>query len=241
MASPYALYTFDEDPAVDGTAIADTSGNGRNAFMHGTASNHSIAGKIAKAFSFDGSSDYVELSSGVHGNFDGQAYTITAWVKDVSALGILASKGGRAGFGGWFIDLDATNLQAVFRDSSGTDVLVYDVTGLSLNDGAWHLITAILFFDQSVQGNNAASFYVDGALKSGSGSPSGTPNVSASSVKWGVRADNSDNVGSPFFVGKMDDARIYDVGLSADEIAVLAMIRTTPFNPLPALAPILAQ
>src|SRR5262249_32965082 len=130
------------------------------------------------------------------------------------------SKGGgsSAGSNGWFIAVDATSLEVVFKNN-GVDAFVFNTpANLILGDGSWHHVVAVMTFDTVTSGNNAAVFYVDGVNVGGTASNNSLPALSNLTVKWGVR----DELGTlrNFYTGKIDDARIYNFALSPLYVAV---------------------
>src|SRR4029077_3359948 len=87
-------------------------------------------------------------------------------------------------------------------------------------------VAVVLTFDTVTTGNNAALVYVDGALQSGTPNKTGVPELSSRTVKFGARDKNGTL--QTFYTGKIDDARVYNVGLTAAQVLAL-------FNSVPAL------
>jgi hypothetical protein len=184
------------------------------------------AGKVGQAFSFDGSTGYVEkISPDSSLNIRTQSWTVSAWIQSsysgtdvleiVSryACGWDCSSGNAADY---LFALDGSG-RASFevRDSSGNDVMT---TGTSnLRDGAWHLVTGVL-------GRSGAqlSIYVDGALQN-SVSSSAIGDIYDSGSPLEIGRFFRQGWASPldYFSGLIDEVQIYNRALAASEIQAI--------------------
>ena len=212
-------WKLDESPASNGTLLADSSGiaNAGTLITNNGATNKSVPGRIGQALTFDGAGDYVDIANQANFNFNQQSFTVAAWVKDVTGVGIIASKGG--GSEGWCFVISDTGLEVLLKNSSGTNVVDYSIGSQPFNDGNWHHVMAVITFDTVTAGNNSVLLYVDGVLTSGTNAGTGgTPALSSRTVKWGVRDANGTL--QFFFHGKIDEARIYNFALSPVHVAV---------------------
>ena len=204
-----AWYKFDEG---SGDAVVDS---GPANIDGATVGDPSWAdGALGKALVFDGNDAYVRLSDHPKFNITGQI-TVSAWIKvnvfDKDYQTII-SKGDTS----WRLQRNA-----------GTDTLEFGCMGLpipnnswggiygkiSVNDGQWHHAAGT--YDGS-----RISLYVDGAL-----------DVSVD-VVGSIRSNDhevyiGENVEKPgrFWNGLIDDVRVYNYALSADEIASIASSR----------------
>ncbi len=205
-----AWYKFDEG---SGDAVADSGPVGVDGAAHGDPS--WADGALGKALVFDGNDAYVSLGNHPKFNITNQI-TVSAWIK-VNAFDrhyqTIISKGDTS----WRLQRNA-----------GTDTLEFGCMGLpipnnpvwggifgkiNVNDGRWHHAAGT--YDGS-----RISLYVDGV-----------PDVSADvtgSIKTNDAAvyigENAEKPGR-FWNGLIDDVRVYNYALSADEIAAIASSR----------------
>jgi hypothetical protein len=195
---------------------SDSSGNAR----HGTAMGSPVfeAGKIGQAISLRGLSDYVEIT-GYKGILGPNAVTVTAWINTTATeTGTIV---------GWGPTVDGQRFG--FRVNDGR--LRMEVSGGNLqadsnvNDGGWHHVAV------TVQENATISYpdvilYVDGIDDTRPGTDPEAFNLTADQdVRIGSRPASNDR----FFMGQIDDVRIYDRALTPEEAAWLGG-RTTPFD-----------
>jgi hypothetical protein len=199
----------------------DSSGKGRN----GTAIGNPLfaAGKFGQAISLDGLNDYVTITGykGILADASGiqQPFTVTVWVKPIN--------GEDRTIASWGTDSD--RLRVDFRLFEGRLRIEHgggNVQGnTTLNDDNWHHVALTL-----VRGATAS--YPDVTLwLDGIDNTRASTDPDAFSIKAGVdmaigyRATAADR----YFLGAIDDVRLYDRALSAEEIAWLAGW-TQPFN-----------
>ena len=199
----------------EGTAN-DSSGNG----LHGTVMGNPtfVAGKVGQAISLDGMSDYVNIT-GYKGILGPSAVTVTAWVNTTTT-----GTGTIVGWGpnvagqrfGFRINDDRTRMEHQGGNVQGDS---------NVNDGQWHHVAV------TVQASATISYpdvilYVDGIDDTRATTDSDAFNLTAGQdVRIGSRPSNDDR----FFIGSIDDVRIYDRALTEEEIAWLAG-RTKPFD-----------
>jgi len=224
------LYSYDRQmitPVDPGTAgsqaqyqfegnTSDSSGNGRN----GTAQGDPIfvAGKIGQAISLDGFNDYVNID-GYKGILGSSAVTVTAWVRTSSTVaGAIAGWGPNIAGQRFGFRVDAGRLRLEHHGGNiQADTL--------LSDGGWHHVAV------TVQANATISYpevilYLDGADDT---RPTTDPDAfnltAAEDVSIGRRPASNDR----FFMGQIDEVRIYSRALTQEEIAWLSG-RTKPFD-----------
>ncbi len=166
-------------------------------------------GKIGSALSFDGQNDYVSVPHDASLDITGDI-TISAWVYITQGglyQGIVTKCVGAGGQNNPYDFRTETSAQPhltlVRADASGHE-RVYSSVGLSLDD--WH--HALIRVE-----NKVPDFYVDGDItgKSGDTTFTKTPTGNTNPTLIGRRAD------ALYFNGKIDDVRIYDWALSAEE------------------------
>jgi len=198
-----ALYAF------EGNA-QDTSGSGN----HGTATALSyVAGKVgAQAAQFNGTSSYVLIPRSIQDDF-----TLAMWVKTTDTAGSAGAqwwsgKGlvdGEVGGGGADWGTAIVNGKFVLGVGSSTgDTTI--ATSTNVNDGAWHHVAAT-----RNNTSGAMQVYVDGVLRGSGTGPTGS-RTWPTSLRIG-----SLQTGNNFLNGTLDDVRLYDRILAANEIAAL--------------------
>ena len=180
----------------------DSSGRGNFGEVLGGVS--SVSGKHERAVQFDGVDDYIDMGTWNPGEGD---HTINFWMKTSEQLD--AS-------GHYMIDRRSGTNKVSVRYTASTDTLGYilgtgsDVDTLAtvdLNDGEWHMITAV-----RNTGTGNSSLYADGSLV-------------ATEVITGVGnlIDATFNVGrftgdSSYYNGSLDNLKIFDRVLTEEEI-----------------------
>jgi len=197
-----ASWHFDEGL---GTAVLDSSGNDNTGTLQGDT--HYVDGKYGQALSFDGSGDYVDCGNDV--NLDVNEFTIEMWIRSAedltSALSdhrVFADKsqGGNVGFrivynetGALFIDTD--------RNEGTGGRASY---ACSLDEDVWYHIIG------TRNSANELFLYLNGEYKA-----SDTAQMSSSAAKnlW-----IGNGMTNRYFNGTIDEVRIYNRALSADEI-----------------------
>ncbi len=197
----------------------DSSGKGRNGSLKGAPM--FVAGKAGQAISLNGTADYVNIDGykGILADAAGvqQALTLSAWIKtatngrDIIAWGTNAG-GQRMNF----------RVDTVLRVEHGAGNILGS-NGPRLIDNEWHHVAATV-----PQGGRIMDvlLYVDGMNVTPASTTTAVfnlqPNIDVVIGQGGTQ-------GSRFFLGLIDETRIYDRVLSAGEIAWLAG-RTTPFD-----------
>jgi len=203
-------YTFGPG-TVSGTTVSDQSaGTSQDGILNGNpaVSNDPDRGDV---LSLDGAGDYVNIA----GMFDEPAnVSLAAWVNFSSA----ASQAGEVISIGNMVALrvndPAHGVTGFFYDGSAFQFIATG-TETNLADDQWHHV--VLSFDDV---NNEQGLYIDGQLVA-----SATHTDSISYENWSPQTtigSHADTMNSDYdFNGLIDDARVYDRALSADEIAAL--------------------
>ena len=213
-ASLVGYWRMDDDAA--NTTVKDETGVNNGTFNDATGDPntdaHSVAGQVGKALNFDGVDDYVNCGTNVA--FDLLDFTAEAWVyidtttnlshrRSVSRDNYL-----QGGTRKWF----------ALRSSCGTDNVPNFTVGISTSNTAqspealttgWHHLVGIR--DEG----NYLKLFVDGVEKDSVYDPtSGAIDSGGEPVTIGGLLP----AGYERFIGLIDDVRIYNRALSAEEI-----------------------
>ncbi len=223
---PLAYWKFDEG---SGSLATDSAGNGHTGSIVGAVR---MPGKMGGALSFDGVNNYVFASDAQSGGTTGAGldvgtrdWTVAAWI-DTTSSGMVLTKMGFVGGSnpdGWGMSVSGNGtVGAVLHKSGVGTVNIFSGDGAAVNDGQWHHIAVV--FDRA----GSMTRYVDG-LRSGTryslSSLIGQNIDNSNQVQIGARDQAGDRV---FFRGLIDDARVYALALSAQEIAALAGVELPP-------------
>ncbi|MHC4595426.1 MAG: LamG domain-containing protein, partial [Planctomycetota bacterium] len=195
---------------------SDSSGNG----LHGTVMGNPtfVAGKVGQAISLRGLNDFVEIT-GYKGILGPNAVTVTAWISTTST-----TTGAIVGWGP-----NSSGQRFGFRINAGRLRIEHAGGNLqgdtNVNDGGWHHVAVTVQASATISHPDVL-LYLDGIDDS---RPTEDPDVfnltAGEDVRIGSRPSNNDR----FFMGLIDDFRIYDRALTQEEIAWLAG-RTKPFD-----------
>jgi hypothetical protein len=185
-------WKFDEGT---GTIAYDSAGDDDGTIYGATWT----TGQIDGALSFDGVNDYVDCGSGPS-NYDN--ITVSAWMK-TSTEGILVSnRYGSYSYGTWYT---LSSMDIELGDSVGYQHWNFNTPTL---DGVWHHIV------YTKDGINHA-VYVDGSLDQ---SFTSNADISWSNPTFIGRRWTKSSSGNAWFNGPIDDVRIYNRALTADEV-----------------------
>ena len=163
-------------------------------------------GNANSAYSFDG---YNIMSIGRAGDFGTSSFTANMWISTTAGtyINTLIRTEGSSGGAGWFIRFD----------NSGTEIWASSYNYIStttINDGNWHMISFV--HDTN---NKVGQLYVDGVYKGGY-TMSDIRNVSSDATHTHVLGSGT-HYRHCVYDGKMDEVRLYNKALTADEIAAL--------------------
>jgi len=219
QANPTAYWTLNE---TSGTTAADSVGSYDGTLINFPADDSQwVSGKFAGALNFDGTNDHVDIT-GYNGVTDGDSRTCTAWIKTASSQqGQILSWGTSADGQKWMFRTESDGTFGVGVWGG------YIKTSQAINDGQWHHVAAVLLDDGSPD-LSEIQLYIDGVLET-------SPYVSNSrliqtsaleSVLIGTRLDSDGVTYVQQFQGLIDDVRIYERALSAEEIQQLYQVAT---------------
>ncbi|MEK7542877.1 MAG: LamG-like jellyroll fold domain-containing protein [Patescibacteria group bacterium] len=206
-------WKFDEVQTSTSTTTYDATGNNNHGTLSGGPTRASSTCKIANCLSFDGINDYVTI--GDINNLDAStAFTVSAWVNrqgdSVSGgAGTIAGKWNTAGASGWFIEVmdsgDANPNAFRFFVSGVSDTSLYATTTFS--NSTWYNISAVY------DGSNKY-IYINGVATSEL--TTGTPTTTNDPFQIGFNTGSGD--GNNYMNGLIDDVRVYNRALSADDV-----------------------
>jgi len=192
-----------------GLTAADSSGYSNNGTLTNMAGNEWTNGVVNGALGLDGSNDYVNCGNGASLNIT-EAITLSAWVNtDDSADGqhhSYVTKGDHA----YSIQQGWNNYIEFFIYDSGWYAANFLVD--SSFNGVWHHLAGT--YDGS-----QVKIYLDGVLRN-------TANHvgSIASTAYNVNIGRCSEVTDRLYDGRIDDVRIYNRALSANEIAEMANV-----------------
>lgn len=163
-------------------------------------------GNADSAYYFDGTDDSIEV--GQAGSFESSdSFSFNVWINSTGGGNFIRTEGG-GGSWGWFVRFVGEGKIQIWE---GTYTSYTAETTESYNDGNWHMVTFVR--DAS---NNIGRLYVDGEEKCHYDMPSGPQPLTSAYLDYlGSYGDGE------FFSGKMDEVRLYNKALTAEEVAAL--------------------
>jgi len=208
------MWSFNgQDVDWDSNTAYDRAGQGYNGTISGA---RSTVGKVGQAMDFFGTKHYVGMgniytSMGMRTNL-----SVAGWFKTDTLAQPDENQGTVFSKTQYSVD---NRMWTAYVNSSGINWYIYDdnntaygqFTSITLNE--WHHFVGI--FDSGTQ-----SFYVDGVLVDSDVRGFSNLNESSANVYIGV-ADSGVN---HWFDGQIDEVRIYDRALSADEVKQLYLM-----------------
>ncbi len=200
----------------------DESGNGNNGTVNGATLSENRFEDLNSAYSFDGIDDYISLGD----QLQLKKITISLWINTSAtkygasnSMGIIrfreygygiSMNGSFAGYGGTFTDIGKIYF-ALHSQNSEENVLFEHITNSNdYNDGNWHYLT--------MSYNGATSrVFIDAELIYENLSEPSEVKYNPLDLAIGRDGDHS----SDYFIGKIDDIRIYNRALTEAEIQEL--------------------
>jgi len=201
---------------VSGTTTYDASGNSNDGTLVGDTA--WVAGQVGGAATFDSNGDYISIANESFFDFERtDPFSISAWFKRASNTteDDIVEKWNSEGYDIYFFggddylrfSLDGNNSQAAVRTTS------------TLNTGTWYHVVATYDGSSSTSG---MKLYVDGVSQSLSVVRNDLSETIQNNVKLAIGAENGDfPAASTSFDGEIDDVRVYDRELTAEEVADL--------------------
>jgi hypothetical protein len=213
---PVAHWTFDEP---NGTTVYDSAGSSNGTLMNGATR---TAGKFGNALQFDGINDYVEISGANDTAIEfnkSSKFTISLWTKlsPQTQGGYFIDKmraHSQSGVFGYEVGYNATKKFAGFVvEASKVAYTEIDTNSNVLTADRWGFVTAV--YD-----NNQMAIYLDGQLQS-TGVFTYNSGTTFPDKNMVIGARSADSIIANYFNGSIDDVRIYNYALDANEIAEL--------------------
>ncbi|MCP4257878.1 MAG: LamG domain-containing protein [Planctomycetes bacterium] len=203
----------------EGTGTAfDYSGNDRHGTINGNP--QFVPGLFGDAMEFTGDPDYVNIG-GYKGLLGGHAFSITAWIK-TTANGEIVGWGNNTGTERVEFRVSESRL----RVEHGSGNRQGDT---NVSDNQWHHV-ALTVEENATISYPQVILYVDGEDDTRTGTDTDAFNIVENFDLAIGRRYNNDN---RWFIGLIDEVRVYDRVLSAEEIQALA-IPPVAHAPVPA-------
>ncbi|MEJ2702382.1 MAG: LamG domain-containing protein [Sedimentisphaerales bacterium] len=190
------------------------------------------AGKVGQAISLDGD-DYVDFGNPASLDFSTGDWTICAWAKttmtgtgDENKGTVFANGGDQTGGIRYTLAVGEVT-SGMMTLTTDDDASKIQATGTTpVNDDVWHHVAGI-------RSGTQLRLYVDGVLEATANVPAGydLSGTSQHNAYVGVITDNRDATLIKYFIGQIDDVRIYDYALTDSEV-LGAMGVTERYNPL---------
>jgi len=212
QADLVAWWKMDDDGS---GVIKDYSGNGHDGTINGDP--QFVPGIHDEALEFDGDGDFV-VAEGFKGIFgDGTntpPYSIAVWIRKEGPTG------GDAEVVGW--GSSGTGNRMEFRFNAGNNRLRIEAGGgniqgdIALTTGEWTHVVVTLDENPTYTSDEAVNFYFDGVL---SNRPNADPDpIHPTEDQDVVLGQRYNQEASRWFIGALDDVRIYDKVLAPAEI-----------------------
>ncbi|MFA5961219.1 MAG: DUF2341 domain-containing protein [Parcubacteria group bacterium] len=190
--------------------VKDASGNNNNGTSAGGAT--TAGGKFGNGGVFTGTNGkYIDAGDPANGSLDPSNITISAWIKrngNNPGYAMIVNKGyGNNDESNYFLDLIDNNLGCFLGNSSPASDSSDLSSGYLVPDGVWTNVA--LTYDGAT-----IKFYANG-------SPVGTPTIYAGGIganDYPLRIGAHSSNGAYPFNGSIDETRIYNRALSADEV-----------------------
>jgi hypothetical protein len=201
----------------------DESGNGNNGTLNEATLTTDRFGIANAAYSFNGTSSYINVGNATLLKRYQNDFSISAWVRP-SAFSTLYSqalvsnrtvdnKGSMLAIGGTYNNIQGKPTLVVNGGASSSSVSAINILALA----AWSHVTVTYQFAGS--NNNVVELYVDGALV-GSGLVDNTLDPGTQLTYFGYESYSNPNT-SHYYNGLLDDIGIWNRMLNADEIQSL--------------------
>ena len=201
-------WNFDDND-LNGTTLYDKSGYGNHGTNNGATT--SVDGVLKQAFEFNGSSDYVQINHSSSIDVGSGSFTYGLWVYALSSVGTwdmpIFKGGSSANDPGYDMELGSADWSANISDGS---VMVQSYFSWTPLNNQWVYLVVVI--DRTAQRLytyvNGVLFYSDADI-----STVGSINSSAYNLRLGIGIYEI----CPFN-GLIDEVRIYNRALSAEEI-----------------------
>ncbi|MBN1157688.1 DUF2341 domain-containing protein [Candidatus Woesearchaeota archaeon] len=194
------------------TNALDFSGYKNNVTISGAVLNNT--GRFGRSFKFDGINDKMNPAGDTIMSCINKEMTYSAWIKTNNSAGVIIERGG-ATYG---VQLVVNNGKAEFSYRWNSNPSIKTITGPYVNDSSWHFIVG------TANSSNNITLYVDGVPVNVTGitllGTEPTDGESIGSVS-DIGASTSAVSVSDYYYGLIDELRIYNRSLRADEVLLL--------------------
>jgi hypothetical protein len=227
LADLVAHWSFDDG---SGTIAQDLSGNGNDGTLQGDP--QWVAGKYGSALEFDGD-DFVDCGNQDVLNFGTGDWTITAWIKTTQTdRGTIFANGGDNSGGVRFtLATHEANDDRMTLTTDDDSTKAQALGGTVVIDGQWYHVAAM-------REGTTISVYVNGVLDGTNTVPAGydLSGTSQHNSLIGAMTSHTDGSLIKYYVGVIDDERIYNHALTEVEIQVAMKGTVWPYaiGPVPA-------
>jgi hypothetical protein len=194
------------------SSVLDYSGFGNDVNVSGATYLSTSGYDGYGAYSFDGNNDYMEFVGSPSLNISEDEITISFWVNvsTVANSGLITKRDSASSNNAYSVLIDSSNdFSFEITHNGGTRVVVEDNLGSITTKTKWYYITG-------VYNSTAILLYIDGVLQD---STATTGNIFPSSIPLRIGSINDPPAG--FFQGDIDDVRIYNRSLSAEQVVML--------------------
>ncbi|MBL7963611.1 MAG: LamG domain-containing protein [Flavobacteriales bacterium] len=211
QSMPQPVHHWPLDETTD-TLAADISGGEHGTLQGGAAWNS--AGRFGGAVQFNGADGRVvagpcDLTTGPGG------ISLSLWMKAGLMAGseqVLLAKSDGPGTSGIIWSLSQVNSTAIrFRVRAGGNLTELTTPGSSLFSGSWYHVCG-------TYNGSEMRIYLNGALMAFTSASGTVPYAPSAPACMGARAD-----GAAWFMGALDDVRIYDHGLTEMDVIGLVL------------------
>jgi len=200
------------------TTSTDTSGQGNNGTLTGANGKPvPTQGRLGQALSFDGVDDYVSLGNPSSLSPGSGGFSISSWFKTSVTGRYIYWDSTATGGNIPSVQLLVNNnkIHGIYRDASSNEATVSDA-GNTVTDNVWHHAVWI-------KNGTTGTMYLDGVnIGSNTNASLGAINVNAGcNADIGVAESGASCTKSSYFTGSLDDVRVYNRALSANEVLQL--------------------
>lgn len=207
-----AWYKFDGN-------TADSSGNNNHGTNNGATLTMDRFGNQNKAYSFNGTSNYIQVQPSASLNFS-QSFTVSVWSKKIgnkAVEGSLVATGGAGCAGGFTLQQRENGVRYEYQDANTANwCLVFFDTTLGIEDGKWHHFIYIV--DGSLK---IANGWVDGKHIISDFDLSSESNIGSTHPLLIGKLNVSLNPMPQHFNGTIDDIYIFNRALSVSDVQAL--------------------
>ncbi|WP_242918056.1 LamG-like jellyroll fold domain-containing protein [Pontibacter liquoris] len=200
-----------------GTTLADASEYNNKATTTGNPT--WVTGVLGQAVKLDGATQYATVSNSASLSITG-SITLAAWIKpEKTATQYILKKGIQGSTDGYELSLASTG-RVFFRFNQATGSDTYRQNSLAsypVDGNTWMHIAA-------TYNGSVIKIYING-VENSSKTLTAPPSINANNLALAIGAQSD---GASKFQGAIDEVRIYNTALSADQIKELASATTTP-------------